>query len=124
MSVSVLVVEDELRLRDAVRALLEGVGYVVHCAASPDEAIDLLRLLPRPCLLLWDAMVPRQSLSMVDQATRQGVHVAALPVSVASVHDAGAPRHLTKRLTSEDAILAIVRKHCPLPEALPEKAIA
>jgi len=37
-------------IRDAVKELLEGEGYVVHCAVDADEAIDLLALLPRPCL--------------------------------------------------------------------------
>jgi len=116
MTISVLVVEDQADIRDAVKELLEGEGYVVHCAVDADEAIDLLALLPRPCLLLWDAMTPRQSLTMVDQATLEGVHVAALPVSVATVHEAGSLRTITKRLTSESAILSILEEHCPLPE--------
>jgi CheY-like chemotaxis protein len=113
MSVSVLVVEDQADIRDAVRALLEGAGYVVHCAENPDKALEMLRWLPRPCMLLWDAMTPRQSLTMVDHATMEGVHVASLPVSVATVHVAGA-REVKKRITSEDAILSLVQEHCPV----------
>ena len=116
MLISVLVVEDQADIRDHVRALLERAGYVVHTARSPDEALEVLNQLPRPCILLWDAMTPRQSLTMVDRATLEGVHVAALPVSISSVHFAGLPREMTKRLTSEDAILTIVQEHCPLPE--------
>jgi CheY-like chemotaxis protein len=116
MSISVLVVEDQAHIRDAITRLLERAGYVVHCAEDPDLAIDMLRRLPRPCILLWDAMTPRQSLTMVDQATLEGVHVASLPVSVASVQHAGSPRQVAKRLTSEEAVLAIVQEHCPLPE--------
>jgi CheY-like chemotaxis protein len=120
MSISILVVEDQADIRDRIRVVLEHAGYVVHVAASPDEALQLLSRLPRPCLLLWDAVTPRSSLTMVDQATLEGVHVASLPVSVSSVHLADSPRNITKRLMSEDAILTVVREHCPLPE----KAIA
>jgi CheY-like chemotaxis protein len=116
MPISVLVVEDQADILERVRVLLEGAGYVVHGARNPDEALDLLNRLPRPCLLLWDAMTPRQSLTMVDRATLEGVHVAALPVSVTAVHLAGSPREVSKRLSSEDAILSIVQEHCPLPE--------
>jgi CheY-like chemotaxis protein len=116
MSISVLVVEDQADIRDAVTKLLERAGYVVHGAENPDRALDVLRSLPRPCILLWDALTPRQSLTMVDQATLEGVHVASLPVSVASVHSAGSPRQVAKRLTSEEAVLAIVQEHCPLPD--------
>jgi CheY-like chemotaxis protein len=120
MSISILVVEDQPDIRNRVRALLEQAGYVVHTAENPDDALDSLKRLPRPCLLLWDAITPRTSLTIVDQATLKGVHVAALPVSVSSVHLADSPRKVSKRLTSEDAILTVVREHCPLPE----KAIA
>jgi CheY-like chemotaxis protein len=116
MTISILVVEDQTGIRDRVRQLLEGEGYVVHTADGPDEAMALLQRLPRPCLLFWDAVTPRQSLTMVDHATMEGVHVAALPVSVLSMRLATHPDAVTKRLTSEEAILAIVRKHCPLPE--------
>jgi two-component system, OmpR family, response regulator CpxR len=114
MSVSILVVEDDAEIRDRVRFLLESAGYVVHTANDPEQALDIVKRLPRPCLLLWDAVTPRTSLTMVNQATLVGVHVAALPVSVSPVHLAASPDKLTKRLTSEEAILNIVREHCPL----------
>jgi CheY-like chemotaxis protein len=114
MSISVLVVEDQADIREAVTKALEGEGYIVHSACDPDEAIALLATLPRPCILLWDALTPRQSLTMVDQATLEGVHVATLPVSVASVHVAGSPRQVSKRLVGLDVVLSIVREHCPL----------
>ncbi|SRR6266542_737802 len=115
MSISVLVVADDANIRDAVRVLLETEGYLVHCAENGDEAIDVLSRMSRPCILLWDATTPRQSLSMVERATLEGVHVATLPVSVASVRaDVSAERQTRKRLICEDAVLGIVREHCPL----------
>jgi CheY-like chemotaxis protein len=117
MTVSILVVEDQAELRDALKVLLEGEGYEVHCAGSPDDALELLNHLPRPCILLWDALTPRQGWSLLHQARLDGVHIATLPVSVASVRAPGAERTLAKRLTSEEAILRIVREYCPLADA-------
>jgi CheY-like chemotaxis protein len=118
MSVSVLVVEDDLAIRDAVKALLERERYEVHCAASPEEALDLLSRLPRPCIVFWDPLASRRDLDLLDQAALDGVHVATLPVSMASARESGASSvRLIKRLTSEDAILSIVREHCPLKDA-------
>ncbi len=115
MTTSVLIVEDQIDIRETVARLLENAGYVVHCAENQDEALDMLSRLPRPCILLWDAMTPRQRLSMVDEATIVGVHVATLPVSLKSVRTAGGTGwSMTKRLTSEDAILSIVQEYCPL----------
>jgi CheY-like chemotaxis protein len=115
MPISSLVVEDQADIRDRLRVILEVAGYVVRTADDPQTAMDRLRRLPRPCLVLWDAVTPRQSLTMVDQATLEGVYVASLPVSVSSVHLARTPQAVTKRLTREDAVLRIVREHCPLP---------
>ena len=111
--ISVLVVEDQADIRSQVQGLLERAGYEVHTADGTDQAIDLLNRLPRPCILLWDPMTPRRSLTMVNRATLEGVHVAALPVSMSAVHLAGSSPALTKRLTSEDAILNIVQEYCP-----------
>ena len=118
MSVSVLVVEDDPEVRNSLRAILETEGYDVDCAESTDEAKEALNRLPRPCILLWDPTTPRQSLSMVDRATMEGVHVLTLPVSIASTEGEGSNgRRMRKRLTSMDAVLRIVREHCPLADA-------
>jgi len=116
MSISILIVEDQADIEVHLRTLLEAEGYVVHSAGDADEALQHLARLPRPCILLWDAMMPRQSLTMVDRATMEGVHVAIIPVSVAT-HLAGTERRVHKKLTSEDAVLDVVRAHCPLQAA-------
>ena len=116
MSATILAVEDQTDIREQLSQLLEDAGYIVHAVSDPDDAMVLLRTLPRPCILLWDAMMPRHSLTLLDQATLRGVSVAALPVSVSAVHTEGETRRIEKRLTSEEAILSIVRAHCPRPE--------
>jgi CheY-like chemotaxis protein len=116
MAISVLVVEDQTDLQETIKELLEPAGYVVYCARTPDEALHLLgRLLP-PCILLWDALMPRQSFTMVDRATLDGVHVAILPVTVVSMQPVGSSWEIRKRLSSKEAVLKIVQEHCPIPK--------
>jgi CheY-like chemotaxis protein len=118
MPVSVLVVEDDDQIRARVQRLLEREGYEVHAAGTPREALALLSHISRPCILLWDGMTPREALSMLDDAALQGVHVATLPVSLLPSRGAdplGNP--IAKRLTSEEAILSVVRAYCPLEHA-------
>jgi CheY-like chemotaxis protein len=116
MPVSILVVEDDTDIREAVRRLLEDAGYLVHCAADPHEAMRLLERIPRPCILLWDALMPRDSLTMVDRATLEGVHVATLPVAIEAVRPrAPHGREPVKSLVGKDAILNLVLEHCPRP---------
>jgi DNA-binding NtrC family response regulator len=113
MAIPILVVGDQADIRDRVQELLEDEGYAVHTADGPAKAIQFLLRTSRPCLLLWDPIDVRQGLTMIDQATLQGVHVAALPVSVDAVDVTNVPVRINKRLTNEEAILAVVRKHCP-----------
>jgi CheY-like chemotaxis protein len=117
MSVHVLVVEDQNDIRAEVVDLLKGAGYQVSWACDSINAIERLGRLPRPCILLWDAMIPRVSLSMVERAMLEGVHVATIPVSVMPGPRPRTREGATKRLSSRHAILRIVQEHCPLPVA-------
>jgi len=55
--VSILVVEDHLDSRDALRALLEAFGYAVLVAANGQEAVEAAQL-ARPDVILMDMMMP------------------------------------------------------------------
>ena len=54
---TILVAEDHLDSRDALRALLEAFGYEVVCAVNGREAVELA-LAHRPDLILMDIMMP------------------------------------------------------------------
>jgi PAS domain S-box-containing protein len=58
----VLVVEDDVAIRELVREMLAGGGYDVFTAANCDEAIDFVKRHPEPLdLLLTDVVLPRTS---------------------------------------------------------------
>jgi CheY-like chemotaxis protein len=116
MSISVLVVEDHPELRKQLCELLEKEGYAVRYATTVDEAVAMLSLLPSPCLVLWDPVTLRMTADLIAQTVRHGVHVATIPVGVtATGHGGDGPPVISKRLTNQDAILSVVREHCPAP---------
>jgi CheY-like chemotaxis protein len=57
--VGVLVVEDDEPIREAIVLLLEGEGYVVLQAANGAEALDVLRSVDQPLVVLLDWMMPK-----------------------------------------------------------------
>ena len=69
-SAEILLADDERTVREALRGLLEGHGYVVRCAADGDRALSLYRE-HRPDLLLLDVMMPRMGGYAVCEAIRR-----------------------------------------------------
>jgi DNA-binding response OmpR family regulator len=111
---SVVVIEDHPELQQTITALLERAGYSVRCTDDPNAALELLRTSPRPCMVLWDPLTSRVSLSVLVESALRGVHVATLPIglTIGRSDERGEPT-MTKRLTSPAAVLSIVREHCP-----------
>ena len=56
----VLVVEDDADVREAITLVMEASGYEAVGAADGQEAMELLRSLPAPCIILLDLMMPRK----------------------------------------------------------------
>jgi CheY-like chemotaxis protein len=112
---SLLIVEDHDELRTVIQELLEADGYVVRCARDAAEALVILRTMPRPCLVLWDPVSHRMSLSLLAQAALDGIHIATIPIGIAPVRGnvPGSLPRFTKRLTSNRALMTLVKEHCP-----------
>src|SRR5207244_10672732 len=55
---TVLVVEDDFDLRDALVPILEYEGHRVVSAANGKEALERLQTMPPPSLILLDLMMP------------------------------------------------------------------
>lgn len=55
---SILVVEDDQDIREAVSELLELEGYTVASASNGQEGLNVLASLRQPCLVLLDLMMP------------------------------------------------------------------
>ena len=59
MAETVLVVDDDAAVRDAIADAVAFEGYTVLTAADGQEALQLLACAPRPCVALVDLIMPR-----------------------------------------------------------------
>jgi two-component system, cell cycle response regulator CpdR len=90
--ISILVVEDEIAMRDLVMRMLSEKGYGVLTANSADEALDVLRQRSVD-LLLTDIMMPGTDgvkLAKKAERLRPGLKVMFITgyVELATRHDA------------------------------------
>jgi CheY-like chemotaxis protein len=58
-AVTVVVVDDDDGVREAIAEVLTLDGYVVHTTGDGDEALRLLASAPRPCVAIVDLLMPR-----------------------------------------------------------------
>jgi CheY-like chemotaxis protein len=61
MTVYVLVADDETDLRETLRMLLEGEGYIVSEAADGQQALDAIRASAASMVVLLDVLMPLRS---------------------------------------------------------------
>ncbi len=82
---TLLVVDDDLDIRDALQDVLELEGYAVLLAADGLEALSQLRQGETPPhLILLDLMMPRMDGFAFREALRHEPALAGIPVLVAS----------------------------------------
>src|SRR5688500_12674666 len=80
----VLIVEDDIDIRDALSQILEEEGYTVATAANGQEALDVLRSGPPPRLILLDLMMPVMNGWQFRAEQRNDPALASIPVVVIS----------------------------------------
>lgn len=116
MKRSILVIDDEPDLLQAVCGFLEDEGYSVRGFASGSEGLDALRAGPRPDLVLLDIMMP--GLSGFEVLERMdGIDSSqAIPVVMMSALDPGDRRPegrwkaFLKKPFNIDKLLATVQR--------------
>lgn len=120
MSHTVLVVEDDLDIRQALMDILEEHGFGVMGARDGAEALGLLASTSDlPCLILLDLMMP-----VMDGATFREVQLgdprlASIPVVVLSAHR-DPERHagtldavsILRKPPSVRELVNVLRTHC------------
>src|SRR6185503_4662036 len=83
---SVLVVEDDFDLRDALVPILEYEGHRVISAANGREALDQLQAMPPPSVILLDLMMPVMNGEDFRTEQLRDPRLASIPVVVLSAH--------------------------------------
>lgn len=86
MSSQILVVEDEAKIAQIIKAYLEKEGYLVSVAADGEEALKQLHLNP-PDLVVLDRMIPKISGDLVCTRIRQEGETPILMLSARSTED-------------------------------------
>jgi CheY-like chemotaxis protein len=113
MGPSVLVVDDESDIREAVAELLSDEGYEVHDAQDGAEALRMARQY-HPSVVLLDLMMPGMSGWEFCAKRRDDPELAGIPVIVLSAvggaQGLDAAGYLQKPFELE-ALLTAVREH-------------
>ena len=117
---TVLVVEDDRDVREAIAEVLADSRYVALHAANGAEALQRLRSAPvRPCVILLDVMMPTMDGWQFRAEQQRDPSVKDIPVVVLSAHsDASeaaakmeAAGYLTKPVALE-TLLGVVERFC------------
>ena len=120
MSQTVLVVEDDLDIRQALLEILEEHGFVALGARDGAEALDLLsRATELPCLILLDLMMPVMDGASFREAQRNDPRLASIPVVVLSAYR-DLERHaghldavsVLRKPPSVRELVTVLRAHC------------
>jgi len=82
-----LVVDDDVEMRNALIALLETDGCQVVGASNGLEALDCLRKIPRPDVILLDLMMPIKDGWEFRVAQKRDAALASIPVVAMSADD-------------------------------------
>ena len=80
----ILIIEDEQEIRDTLRQLLELEGHKVYTAANGAEGLQRLRVMPPPCSIILDILMPVMSGWQFLDARQQDEALSSIPVAIVS----------------------------------------
>jgi CheY-like chemotaxis protein len=117
---TVLVVEDDQEVRDAIAEVLEDCEYKALPASNGAEALERLRTAePRPCVILLDVMMPTMDGWAFRAVQRRDPAMKDIPVVLLSAHtdvkSAAAQMQVAGFLPKPvaiDKLLATVERFC------------
>lgn len=113
---SILVVEDDDDIRNAMIDVLESEGYHAEAATNGKEALDLLHKITKPCLVLLDMMMPIMNGREFLDEVMEDSYLAPIPVlivsAVADKSDTKGAVGFLKKPVDLDVVLKIVDEYC------------
>jgi two-component system chemotaxis response regulator CheY len=116
---SVLVVEDEQDLRDALRELLAMHGYSITLAKDGSEALTALGAMQElPGLILLDLMMPQMTGYQLMAALKGDPRYQAIPIVIVSALQAkqeDGVAEVVRKPFDIAVLLDIVGRHCRAP---------
>lgn len=112
---AVLVVEDNLDIREMTAAILREKGHLVLEAENGHEALRILDDLPEPpCLVLLDLMMPVMDGWAFMQNLRDADRLASLPIVIVSAApgEKDGARRFIKKPVSPEVLIKLVEEFC------------
>jgi len=127
---TVLIVEDDEPLREALSDALRDEGFSVAAASDGLEALELLHVPanPNPSVILLDLTMPRMNGWQFRAAQRTDDRISGIPVVVLSAvprlaqeaESLGLPQgSWIRKPVPLETLLAVLERHCESPGALP-----
>jgi CheY-like chemotaxis protein len=113
---TILVVEDDDDIRNAIVDLLETEGYHTAAAVNGKDALDKLGEMGKPCLVLLDMMMPiMNGRQFLDTVMKDAV-LAPIPILIVSAvadktNTEGSVGFLKKPIDI-DVVLNVVSQYC------------
>jgi CheY-like chemotaxis protein len=109
---SVLIVEDDIAIREGLKDAIEMQGYIVFMASNGVEALkklDVLSEVSLPCLILTDLMMPKMDGYELTSRLSKDHVLAPIPVIVMSAHGNSMPpyRFVRKPFNLDDLLAQV-----------------
>jgi len=113
----ILVVDDDVDIRELLESILRAHGYEVTRAGSGAAALDLLRAGLKPCLVLVDLEMPLMSGGDLAAEMARDEALKDIPVVLTSASREQLDRFQRSLSTLEkpflfERLMEIVREHC------------
>ena len=112
---TVLIVEDHCASRDALRELVEKDGRAVVTASDGQEALNRVRSIPPPSLILLDLAMPGMNGWEFLQNKTADPTIAGIPTIVLSGSPSELPagaRDLLAKPVDIERLLALIDQYC------------
>jgi len=90
----ILIVDDELDLREILRDAFQDEGFAVEVACDGAEAMQRLARLPKPVAVILDIVMPIMDGNEVWSAMQRDPELAGVPVIVTTSDPSRAPRNV------------------------------
>jgi serine/threonine-protein kinase len=111
----VLIVDDDRGIRESLKSVVESAGHQAFVAGNGREAIELLRKIPRPALILLDLMMPVMTGWELLARLREDDAFSSIPVVIVSAvpsKDAVGAARVVQKPLDVDVLLNIVEEFC------------
>jgi CheY-like chemotaxis protein len=111
----IMIVEDDIDIRDSLKEALELEGYEVYTAGDGKQGLELLDKIPRPGLILLDLMMPVMNGWQFLEKMKEDTVLATIPVvAVTAAGERGESAKadaLIKKPVDLDALLDVVKRY-------------